>query len=335
MSKPSKHIVDKFGRVHDYLRISLTERCNLRCFYCMPEEGIELRDKSEFMTAEEILFIAKTYVDYGVKKIRLTGGEPLVKKNAEMLIRELGKLPVELTITTNAIVVDQFMDVFKEAGIKSVNVSLDSLKIARIDTISRRKYGERILSNINLLIDSGFKVKVNAVVMKGVNDDEIIDFIEWTKDKAIAVRFIEFMPFGGNQWNWDKKVTQQEMLSKVASFYAKENILSIAPKLNDTAVNFYIKGHKGSFGIISTLTNPFCKTCNRIRLTADGKIKNCLFSNDETDLLSALRRGEDIVPLMMNSIQNKKKERAGITSFNDEKSEQIFLKNRSMITIGG
>jgi len=335
MDNTPKHIIDNFGRVHDYLRISLTERCNLRCFYCMPEEGIELRDKSEFMTSEEVLFIAKKYVELGVKKIRLTGGEPLIKKNTEELIRELGKLPVELSITTNAILVDQFIDVFKEAGIKAINVSLDSLKIDTINNISRRKYGNRILLNINLLIDNGFKVKVNVVVMKGVNDDEIIDFIEWTKNKFITVRFIEFMPFGGNKWSWDKKITQQQMLTKINSFYIKENVVAITPKPNDTAVNFYIKDYKGSFGIISTLTNPFCKTCNRIRLTADGKIKNCLFSNDETDLLSSLRKGDDIIPLMLSSIQHKKKERAGITSFNDTKSEKIFLKNRSMITIGG
>lgn len=335
MDNNPKHIVDSFGRVHDYLRISLTERCNLRCFYCMPEEGIELRDKSEFMTSEEVLFIAKTYVDLGVKKIRLTGGEPLIKKDAKNLITELGKLPVELSITTNAVLVDKFITIFKDAGIKSVNVSLDSLKIDKIDTISRRSYGDRILSNIDLLIENGFNVKVNAVVMKGVNDDEIIDFIEWTKNKAIAVRFIEFMPFGGNRWNWDEKVTQQQMLDKVYNFYTKENVVNIRPKPNDTAVNFEIKGYKGSFGIISTITNPFCKTCNRIRLTADGKIKNCLFSNDETDLLNALRQGEDVIPLILGSIQNKKKVRAGITSFNDVKSEEIFLKNRSMTTIGG
>ena len=335
MNNTPKHIVDNFGRVHDYLRISLTERCNLRCFYCMPEEGIELRDKAEFMSSEEVLFIAKKYVELGVKKIRLTGGEPLIKKNAEKLIRELGKLPVELTITTNAILVDKFIDVFREAGIKGVNVSLDSLKTDKINDISRRKYGDRILSNINLLINEGFRVKVNAVVMKGVNDDEIIDFIEWTKDKDISVRFIEFMPFGGNKWSWDKKITQQQMLDKVNNFYSKENVVKIDPKPNDTAVNFNIKDYKGSFGIISTLTNPFCKTCNRIRLTADGKIKNCLFSNDETDLLSSLRQGDDIVPLMLGSIQNKKKERAGITSFNNLESEEIFLKNRSMTTIGG
>ena len=335
MSNTPKHIVDNFGRVHDYLRISLTERCNLRCFYCMPEEGIELRDKSEFMTSEEVLFIAKKYVELGVKKIRLTGGEPLIKKNAKELILELGKLPVELSITTNAILIDQFIDVFKTAGIKRVNVSLDSLKMDKINDISRRNFGDRILDNINLLIDSGFTVKVNAVVMKGVNDDEIIDFIEWTKNKAIAVRFIEFMPFGGNKWSWDKKITQQQMLNKVNRFYKKENVITIAQQPNDTAVNFRIDGYRGSFGIISTLTNPFCKTCNRIRLTADGKIKNCLFSNDEADLLKSLRNGEDIVPLMLSSIHDKKKERAGITSFNNIESEEIFLKNRSMTTIGG
>lgn len=331
----TKQIIDQFGRVHDYLRISLTERCNLRCFYCMPEEGIQLRDRAEFMRTEELLYIAKTFVDLGVKKIRLTGGEPLIKKDAQKILEELGKLPVELAITTNAVLVDKFIDVFKTAGIKSVNVSLDSLKHDRINKFSRRNFADKIIDNIDLLINEGFKTKVNVVAMKNENDDEIIDFIEWTKGRNAAIRFIEFMPFSGNKWHWDKKISYKEILEIVDNHYDKNKIIKIEDHKNDTSKNYRIEGYKGSFGIISPVTNPFCDTCNRIRLTADGKIKNCLFSPDESDLLTNLRNGNDIVPIITNTILNKKKERAGINSFNDKLGKEVFLKNRSMTTIGG
>ena len=215
MIENQTNITDRFGRVHDYLRISLTERCNLRCFYCMPEEGIELRDKSEMMTAEELLFIAKTFVDLGIKKIRLTGGEPLIKKDAELIIRELGKLPIELAITTNAVIVHRFIDVFKEAGIKAVNVSLDSLDEDRFNSISRRNYFKEIKKNIDLLTANDFHVKINVVVIRGVNDDEIIDFVQWSKNENVHIRFIEFMPFDGNNWNTEKKVSYKEILKIV------------------------------------------------------------------------------------------------------------------------
>lgn len=326
-------MVDRFGRKHDYLRISLTERCNLRCFYCMPEEGIPLRDKKEFMSSEEVIEIAKTFVDLGVKKIRLTGGEPLIKKDAPNMIRELGKLPVELAITTNAVLVDKFIDIFKEAGIKSVNVSLDSLKEGRFNMISRRNYFERIFKNIELLIENGFNVKLNVVVIKGLNDDEIIDFVQWTKNKKIDVRFIEFMPFDGNNWNWNKKVSYKEIMDIVNKSFGEDNVLKIADKQNDTARNFRLANSEGSFGVISSVTNPFCDSCNRIRLTADGKIKNCLFSQSETDLLTALRNKKDIVPLIFDSIGNKKKSRGGAEPFEEMDSDS--LKNRSMVAIGG
>ncbi len=299
----------------------------------MPEEGIELRERSEFMTAEELIDIAKTFIDLGVKKIRLTGGEPLVKKNARMVIEALGKLPIELTITTNAILVDKFISTFKQAGIKSVNVSLDSLKENRFNSITKRNYFDKVMSNIDLLISSGFKVKVNAVVMRNINDDEIIDFIKLTENKPIHVRFIEFMPFDGNQWNWDKMVSYKEMNSIIRSEYKKEEIIKIKDAPNDTSKNFRLVDGKGTFGMISSITNPFCDTCNRIRLTADGKIKNCLFSENETDLLTSFRNNEDISPLIVKSIQNKKEHHAGINSFQNIDPEN--LKNRSMITIGG
>lgn len=333
MGKHPKHIVDTHGRVHDYLRISLTERCNLRCFYCMPEEGVQLREKSEFMTAEETIAIAKTFVDLGIKKIRLTGGEPLIKKNAGIIIRELGKLPVELAITTNAVTVDRFIDDFKEAGIKSVNVSLDSLKEDTFNKISRRSYFKEIMQNIQLLLDNDFHVKINVVLIKDVNDDEIVDFIQWTKNVNVHVRFIEFMPFDGNNWNWEKKVSFKEILKQVDAELGSNSYNKIDDQENDTARNYQLENGRGTFGIISSVTNPFCDTCNRIRLTADGKIKNCLFSEGETDILSAYRLEQDIEPLIRQSISAKHKERAGLPEFSDD--DIHLYKNRSMTAIGG
>ena len=299
----------------------------------MPEEGIELRDKSEFMSGEELINIAKSFVDLGIKKIRLTGGEPLIKKNAEFIIRELGKLPIDLAITTNAVIVHRFIDVFKEAGIKSVNVSLDSLQEDLFNEISRRGYFKQIMENIELLVKEDFHVKINVVVIRGVNEHEVIDFVEWTRDKNVHVRFIEFMPFDGNNWNWEKKISYKEIIQDVRSNLGEDAFFKIEDQPNDTARNFQLKGGIGTFGIISSVTNPFCDTCNRIRLTADGKIKNCLFSEDETDILGAFRENKDIEPLIRETIDNKHKERGGLADFSDE--NVLLHKNRSMTTIGG
>lgn len=335
MTRSPTNIVDRFQRVHDYLRISLTERCNLRCFYCMPEEGIQLREKSKFMTSEELLIIAKTFVELGVKKIRLTGGEPLIKKDANHIIEELGKMPIELSITTNAVIVDRFIHVFKKAGIQSVNVSLDSLNTDNLDKITRRSFGKRIIENIDLLIREGFDVKINAVIIKGVNDDEIVPFVKWTQHKNISIRFIEFMPFDGNKWNLDKLVSHQEILQTINNYFAKENVKPIVLKPSDTAKNYQLMGALGIFGVVSTITNPFCDSCNRMRLTADGKLKNCLFSVSESDLLSQLRQGKDFINTIQKTILSKKKARSGIISFDDKRAERVFLKNRSMTSIGG
>lgn len=336
MNKTSSNItpiLDKFGRKHDYLRISLTERCNLRCFYCMPEEGVQLRDKSKFMTHEEVIDIAQSFVDLGIKKIRLTGGEPLIKKDVGVIIEALGKLPIELAITTNAVNVDQHIEVLKSAGVKSINVSLDSLVADRFNAISRRGYFDRIMANINLLLEHDFNVKINVVLIKGTNDDEVIDFINWTKNTAINIRFIEFMPFDGNNWDWEKKVSYKEIMQLVDDAYGIEGYQKIKDANNDTARNYQLKESKGSFGIISSVTNPFCDTCNRIRLTADGKIKNCLFSQEESDLLTAHRNNEDLEPIIRKAINAKHKERGGNVAFED--LTEADIKNRSMITIGG
>lgn len=299
----------------------------------MPEEGIVLRDKAEFMRPEEIVEIAEVFVALGVTKIRLTGGEPLLRKGADHVIRELGRLPVELTLTTNGVLIDKYLEHLKSAGIRSINVSLDSLNKERFEQITRRDQFDRVMSNIDLLKREGFEVKVNVVLMKGVNDDEIIDLINWGEHKDLSIRFIEFMPFDGNNWNSEKKVTEKEILNLVESYYSKKELHALPIGKNATARKYQIEGNKQTFGIISTVSNPFCDTCNRIRLTADGKIKNCLFSQSETDLLTSLRAGEDIKSKIIDSVIGKEKSRGGYETFDDVTAEQ--MENRSMVTIGG
>ena len=335
MENKTNPMQDNHGRAHNYLRISITEHCNLRCTYCMPAEGIALTPRVHLMTAEEIVTIAKTFVKLGVTKIRLTGGEPLVRKDAKIIIEQLGKLGVELTLTTNGILVHEFIDTFKEAGITTLNVSIDSLKKDKFNQITRRNYFEKLIENLDLLEENNFNVKLNVVVIKGFNDNEIIDFIEMTKDRNIQIRFIEFMPFDGNQWNKEKLVSYAEILEQVNTFYSEQKVERILDKPNDTAKNHKIEGFKGSFSVISSVTNPFCSTCNRIRLTADGKLKNCLFSNTETSLLDTLRAGDSIEPLIFQNIKSKHAMRGGMDDDTKFQNPLLFSQNRSMIKIGG
>lgn len=329
------NIRDLFGRVHDYLRISITENCNLRCTYCMPAEGIKLTPKEHIMTADEIEIISKTFVSLGVKKIRLTGGEPLVRKDAKDIINRLSKLNIDLNITTNGLLVHEYIDTFKSAKINTINISLDTLQGYKYKQITRRNHFEILWKNINLLLEHNFKVKLNVVLIADFNKNEIIDFINLTKELNIQIRFIEFMPFNGNHWDKSKLVTHQEILEVVSQNFNKEAIVRLNDKLNDTAKNYKIDNHKGTFSIISTVTNPFCDSCNRIRLTADGKLKNCLFSNSETSLLDALRQEKSIIPLIKKNIKSKYKIRGGFETDESFVSSSNFDKNRSMITIGG
>ncbi|MCB9426492.1 MAG: GTP 3',8-cyclase MoaA [Flavobacteriales bacterium] len=328
-------LTDQFGRQHSYLRISLTERCNLRCTYCMPAEGVPLSPKSHIMTFDEVYAIAKTFVAHGVTKIRLTGGEPLVRKDAGLIIEKLASLPVELAITTNAVNVDQHIEALKKSGVKSVNVSLDSLNREKFNQITRRDYFDRVYKNIKLLITEGFKVKINAVLIKDFNDNEIVDFVEFTKDHEVSMRFIEFMPFDGNKWDYSKIVSYQDILDKVAQVYPKDQIERIQDAPNDTSKNYRIKGFKGTFAVISSVTNPFCDSCNRLRLTANGHIKNCLFSAKESDLLTPLREGKNIEEVIYNAVQAKFKMRGGMDTLNKLKAPELHTNNRSMIVIGG
>tara|TARA_B100000508_G_C11465238_1_gene281433 strand:+ start:3258 stop:4160 length:903 start_codon:yes stop_codon:yes gene_type:complete len=300
----------------------------------MPECGIELRDKNIFMTEEETLAIATIFTELGVNKIRLTGGEPLIKKNAKDLIEGIGQLPVKLAITSNGVLVDRFVDTFKKANLKTINISIDSIDKFKFNEITRRDYYDRIVNNIELLLMEGFRVKLNVVAIRGVNDSEIAAFINLTQYHDLAVRFIEFMPFDGNKWNWDKMLSYKEIMNDVDGHFKPENVERIADEPNDTSKNYRIKGYIGSFGVISPVSNPFCESCNRIRLTADGKIKNCLFGQEEFDILTPFRRGEDIKPLIVDAIQAKHESRGGIKSL-DHKFDSESWKNRSMTTIGG
>jgi len=335
MIDKSSMLEDSFARKHNYLRISLTERCNLRCSYCMPLDGVQITPSSKLMNASEIYEISKIFVSHGVNKIRLTGGEPSVRKDFPDILKRLSNLPVKLSLTTNAVTIDRYLPLLKSSKTKSINISLDTLDSARFKKITFRDYFKRVFNNIHLLIKSGYQIKINVVLIKGINDDEILDFIEFTKSNSVAVRFIEFMPFDGNQWNREKTVSYEEIMQNISSVYKPQEILRIIDDPNDTSKNYKIDGFNGSFGIISTVTNPFCDTCNRLRLTANGHLKNCLFSKKEQDLLTAFRNKKDIVPIVRKAVLGKKAVRAGMET--SEKFEDIHQheQNRSMIKIGG
>ena len=298
----------------------------------MPEEDYHFTPNNQLMQAGEIEAIAKIFVQEGVNKIRLTGGEPLVRKDFGDILTRLAQLGIQITMTTNATRLHEFVNEIKQANIKSLNISLDTLQRDRFILMTKRDQHEQVMRNIQLMLDNGIEVKVNVVAMKGVNDSEILDFIEWTKNTPIHIRFIEFMPFDGNQWNRDKVITLDEILIKVKSTY---NFTSIDRLPHETAKNYQVPGHKGTFAVISTMSAPFCGDCNRMRLTADGKMKNCLFSTSETDLLAAYRNGEDIKSLIHENIATKKQALGGQFTTDLEKIEVNELHNRTMISIGG
>ena len=281
------------------------------------------------MNAKEIISIAETFVKLGVRKIRLTGGEPLVRGDFKEIILELAGLRQhgleDITMTTNGIFVHEYIDEFKAAGIRSLNVSLDTMMPDRFAKITKREHFHRVMSNIHLLMDSNFHVKVNMVVMNGVNDDEVFDFINWTRDYPVHVRFIEFMPFRDNHWQNQKLLTSKELLSRAESNF---EVVPLENKKHDTSKKFKVLGYEGTFAFISTMSEPFCGDCNRLRLTADGKMKNCLFSKGEMDLLTALRKGDSILDLIHSSLSAKEKQWGGQELFGQ-------TENRTMVSIGG
>lgn len=335
MKQTTPLLIDSFGRFHNYLRISLIEKCNLRCTYCMPREGIQLSPKSSLMSAEEIVEIAKTFVSHGVDKIRLTGGEPLLRKDFASILAQLSTLKASLALTTNGVLIDRYIDDLKRARLQKINFSLDTLDADKFNTITLRDQFKKVRENLDLVIREGFETKINAVLLKGENEDEIIRFIEFTEKHNVNIRFIEFMPFQGNSWDQSKTVSYAEIMKRVHAHFGLEKVFRLEDAPNDTAKNYCIKGFTGSFAVISTVTNPFCDSCNRIRLTANGKLRNCLFSDKEQDLLTAIRAGESIEPIIQRALKLKKAVRAGLDSPETFDNYHNHQTNRSMIKIGG
>jgi cyclic pyranopterin phosphate synthase len=327
----SSMLKDTFNRNHHYLRISLTDVCNFRCLYCMPEDA-QFMPSARLMSADEIEQIARIFVAQGVDKIRLTGGEPLVRKDAADIMRRLGKLPVELTMTTNGMLLHQYVEVMQEAGMTSVNISLDTLQAQKFLQITKRDAFYQVRQNIDLMLEKGFRVKVNCVALRGWNDDEVIDFVGLTKELPLHIRFIEFMPFKGNQWAGASVYPYEELIQQISEQF---DIVKLKDELHDTTRKFKVIGHTGTFAVITTMSQPFCSGCNRLRLTADGKMKNCLFSENESDILGPFRRGEDILPIIQQNVLDKKKETGGqlLRKYEEMDSEKIV--NRSMVHIGG
>ncbi len=293
-------LIDTHQRVHNYLRISLTDNCNFRCQYCMPQELIERLPNDHLMQVDEIEEIAKIFVDLGVKKIRLTGGEPMVRKEFPEILDRISKLPVELCITTNGVLTRRYLENLKPADVDSINVSLDSLDPATFKKITKRDNLQRVWDNILLLLDEEFTVKINTVAIKGVIEEEILDFVEITKELPLHVRMIEFMPFTGNNWDSSQVITAGQMLNWIKEEY---EMVKLKDKPHATSKRYKAVGHEGTFAFITTMSEYFFGSCNRMRLPAEGKMKNCLFGKEETDLLGTLRKGEDIVPLIKTSVK--------------------------------
>ncbi|XP_063765026.1 molybdenum cofactor biosynthesis protein 1 isoform X3 [Eleginops maclovinus] len=328
----SAFLTDNFGRKHSYLRISLTEKCNLRCQYCMPEEGVKLTPRSQLLSTSEILTLARLFVQEGVEKIRLTGGEPLIRPDILDIIAELRKLEglKTIAVTTNGMNLARLLPKLKDTGLDLINISLDSLVPAKFEFIVRRKGFHKVIEGIDKAIEMGYNpVKVNCVVMRGLNEDELLDFVSLTEKKPLDVRFIEYMPFDGNKWNFKKMVSYQEMLDHIKQQWP--NLERLETGHTETAKTFKVPGFKGQVGFITSMSDHFCGSCNRLRITADGNLKVCLFGNSEVSLRDVLRSGaseEEVLQIVGAAVGRKKKQHAGMFNISQ-------MKNRPMILIGG
>ncbi len=290
-------LVDPFGRIIKDLRISVTDRCNFRCTYCMPEEGMKWLPRSEVLTFEEIERLARVFVEhYGVEGIRLTGGEPTVRAHLPVLVSKLAAIkgpdgPIDVAMTTNGATLRLMAHSLRVAGLKRVNISLDTLDRAKFREMTRRDELERVLDGVEAAKEAGFEpVKVNAVVERGVNDDEIVDLARYGRDHHVEVRFIEFMPLDADgQWGNDKVVGQDEIVERINDVFPVEQLPARGAAPADRFR--YVDG-AGVVGVIPTVTKPFCGDCDRVRLTAEGQFRTCLFATREFDLMAAMRAGE-------------------------------------------
>lgn len=286
-------LIDGFGRRADNLRISVTDRCNFRCRYCMPEEGMQWLKKDLLLSFEEISRLVRIFAELGVTKIRLTGGEPLMRKDLATLVRMIKKTGAiaDIAMTTNGYFLREQVRGLVEAGLSRINVSLDSLDPATFSTMVRREYFDRTWEGIEEALRVGLSpIKINAVLIRGINDHEIPAFAELARSRPVIVRFIEFMPIGSDDgWSIDKVVPTREVLARLNAIAP---LVPVEASLQKAASDSYrFADGKGEIGVISSVTEPFCGDCNRIRLTSDGKLRTCLFSLTETDLRGMLRSG--------------------------------------------
>lgn len=326
---------DNHGRDINYLRLAVTDKCNLRCYYCMPEAGLDWLPRKELMTNKEMLQTCALLVDMGIEKIRITGGEPFIRKDLMPFLSDLSQLKglKELTLTTNGILIKPFIPELKQLGIKSVNLSLDSLDRNKFFSITRRDELPIVLESLESLLDHQIHTKINAVVMAGKNTDDIIPLVQLTKDQNIDVRFIEEMPFNGagihiNSVEWN----HVKILETIKSTFP--SIKKIPDPPYSTSYNYQIPGHKGTIGIIAAYTRSFCGTCNRIRITPLGQMKTCLYGEGVLNIKELLRKGESeksIKNLLLQSFNSR-----AIDGWEAERARNEMVPvHESMATIGG
>ena len=324
---------DNNHRIINYLRLSVTDRCNLRCIYCMPEEGVKFVPHAEVLTYEEMLFLVRLCVQQGIRKVRLTGGEPLVRRGIISFIERLSGIDglEEITLTTNGVLLKHFARALRGCGICRINVSLDTLSKERFCHITRRDYFDRVWEGIEEAEAAGFApIKINVVAMRGMNDHEVLDFARLTYTKPYHVRFIELMPVGEkNGWTSRRFMPTRDILNQISCLGPIRPVNS--GPLDGPAQRYALKGAKGEIGFISALSHHFCEKCNRLRLTADGYLRGCLFSDQETDMKRPLREGQGdkrLLDLIQDTILNKP-ENHGLNIYSPRKCV------RSMNSIGG
>jgi cyclic pyranopterin phosphate synthase len=293
----AEQLVDSFGRVHRDLRISVTDRCNFRCTYCMPAEGMQWLPRSEVLTFEEIERLARVFVErFGIDSIRLTGGEPTVRAHLPILVAKVAALrvggdgpPVDVALTTNGATLRTVAGALADAGLRRVNVSLDTLRHDRFVALTRRDELAHVLEGIEAAVEAGLHpVKVNAVVMRGVNDDEIVDLATFGRDRGVTVRFIEWMPLDAEErWREGAVVSQAEIVAAIDAVHPVDPVA----RGHQPAERFVYRDGRGEVGVIPSVTRPFCDACDRVRLTAEGQLRSCLFATDEVDLRTLVRGG--------------------------------------------
>ncbi len=301
-------MIDPFGRRVEYLRVSVTDKCNLRCVYCMPLDGLPWLKREQILTYEEITEIVRVMAGIGLKRVRITGGEPLVRRDLPDLVKMLAAIPGidDLSLSTNAVLLDEQAEALKDAGIHRMNVSLDSLREERVDAIARRPGSfPRIMAGLDAAERAGFDpIKVNVVLIRGQNDDEIEDFARITRDRPWHVRFIEMMPTGGNlDVSAEQFVSCDEALARIEAIEALEPVTG--PFGNGPARYFRFPEAAGTIGVITPMSHNYCDRCNRMRLTADGQLRPCLFGEVQTNLRDPLRAGEELLPHVARTLRIK------------------------------